>query len=246
MTLKEMIHVTPEDILEKRFERATVGGYRADDVNVFMGEISSEMEALYKERTELQNKLIVLAERLEEYRSDEESMRSALLGAQKLGDTIIKESKEKADVLLSGAVQEAEAILAKAKTDAARISHDAQISLQYETRELQRTKREVANFKQKMLTLYQQHMDLIELIPTDPIEESHPLPEPITTNISKQQEKKKEVSSYQENKDPSSAVIEQKQEEVPKAEGTFSKPKETDENFKPLQFGAGFRLADDD
>lgn len=233
--------LTSEDIQSKRFERATVGGYRTDDVNAFMISVADEFEKMEKEQADLQNKLIVLADKLSEYRSDEESMRSALLNAQKLGDTILKDSKEKAETMLEGAMQEAESIVATAKKQADAISNEARVSIESETQALSRMQREVAQFKQKILSLYQQQMELIQSIPFD-VEKLPSLPDPLISNITRQAKRTEEKSEPEQQKTSPATVV-----EIDATIKEIDTPEPKEENpFGPLQFGDGIRVTSKD
>ena len=81
--------LTPNDIANKKFDKA-MGGYRIDDVEAFLSQVSDTVIALYEDKKNLEEKIEILAEKLEEYRADEDSLRNALLGAQKLGDSVIR------------------------------------------------------------------------------------------------------------------------------------------------------------
>lgn len=88
-----------KDILARRFEKATFNGYKTDDVDEFLREISSEYAQLQKEKNELERKLEVLADKIREYRDDEDALKDALLMAQKQGNQIINEAKTSAEKL---------------------------------------------------------------------------------------------------------------------------------------------------
>ena len=91
--------ITPELIASKRFDKA-MGGFRQDEVEEFLNQVAEEYGALVKEKEELEEKINLLAEKIEQYRADEDSLRSALIGAQKLGDSVIRDSKIKAENIL--------------------------------------------------------------------------------------------------------------------------------------------------
>ncbi|MCL2589048.1 MAG: DivIVA domain-containing protein [Oscillospiraceae bacterium] len=93
--------ITPQDIREKKFEKATFGGYDMALVDDFLERLGEDYEALYKENAILKSKLKVLVEKVEEYRSTEDSMRMALLTAQKMGNEIVDEAKAKAAAIMT-------------------------------------------------------------------------------------------------------------------------------------------------
>ena len=89
--------LTPDKIKEKSFQTTGRGSYRADDVNNFLSEVSASYEQMFKENSDLIKKITLLAKKVEEYRADEESLKMALLNAQKLADKIVAEAKETAE-----------------------------------------------------------------------------------------------------------------------------------------------------
>lgn len=114
-----------KDILARRFEKATFNGYKTDDVDEFLREISSEYAQLQKEKNELERKLEVLADKIREYRDDEDALKDALLMAQKQGNQIIAESKTAADKLKKETDEEVAKQLAEAKEKTEKMRKDA-------------------------------------------------------------------------------------------------------------------------
>lgn len=114
--------LTPDKIKEKQFQSSGRGSYRADDVDVFMNEVSASYEQMFKENGDLIRKISILAKKVEEYRADEESLKLALLNAQKLADQIVAEAKEKAEKESSEATATAEKQVADAKAEAEELS----------------------------------------------------------------------------------------------------------------------------
>ena len=148
------------DIISYKFEKAGFGGgYRPEDVDKFVTRIAADFQRLEQEKSELEQKLMALAEKVEEYREDEESLRAALLGAQKLGDSIIRESKQKSEAMISAARQEADRIVSEGKRQ-----------IEREQGALTKIQKEVSNFKNRLLILYKQHLELISSIPGPDVE----------------------------------------------------------------------------
>lgn len=107
--------LTPQEISEKEFVKAVFGGYDMSGVDEFLETLAADYAALYKENGILKSKIKVLVEKVEEYRSTEDAMRMALLTAQKMGDDMVKEAKEKSDALITTAQSESEQKLADMK-----------------------------------------------------------------------------------------------------------------------------------
>lgn len=114
--------LTPDKIKEKQFQSSGRGSYRADDVDVFMNEVSASYEQMFKENGDLIRKISILAKKVEEYRADEESLKLALLNAQKLADQIVSEAKEKAEKDSAEAAVAAEKQVADAKAEAEKLA----------------------------------------------------------------------------------------------------------------------------
>lgn len=110
--------LTPDKIREKSFQTTGRGSYRAEDVDSFLNEVSASYEQMFKENGDLIKKISILAKKVEEYRADEESLKLALLNAQKLADRIVAEAKENAEKDAADAKAEAEKLRADAKADA--------------------------------------------------------------------------------------------------------------------------------
>ena len=71
------------EIKEKRFDKAAMFGYKAEEVDLYLAEVAQAFDSLVKEKAVLEKKITILAERIEEYRKDENSMKEALLDVYK-------------------------------------------------------------------------------------------------------------------------------------------------------------------
>ncbi|MDR1753979.1 MAG: DivIVA domain-containing protein [Eubacterium sp.] len=111
------------DIKERRFEKG-FNGYRTEEVEEFLSEAADQFKKLSDENKELEKKLEVLADKIREYRNDEEALKDALLGAQKLGNLAVNEAKEKAKKLVDSATEERDNILNRLAEDKKRINEE--------------------------------------------------------------------------------------------------------------------------
>ena len=159
--------MTPNEIYNTRFDKAAVGGYKAEDVNRFVIAVGDYIKELEAERNDLEDKLEILAEKLEEYRADEESLRSAILGAQKMGDSVVRESRQKSDIMLTEAKSKSDEMLAEARYKAEVMLDDARRSIETEEYALEKIKASVVKFKRKVMSMYEQQVRLIQQIPFD-------------------------------------------------------------------------------
>ena len=163
--------LNPNEIANKQFSKGR--GYRAEEVDSYLRQIASDIGELIEEKRDLEKKMMVLADKLEEYKEDEESLRAALLGAQKLGDSVVREAKAKAQSLLEDAEAQAVQLVENAKKE-----------IERQQQGFVRLQREVATFKSKLQLVYKQHLELISSIPVDEniveaaMKKSTPQPEP--------------------------------------------------------------------
>lgn len=103
--------------------------YKAEDVDAFIDEVIETLEMKNNEKAELVHKMDILATRIEQYRSDEETVRNALLSAQKVADSTLKEANEQSEVSLKNAKEKADKIIADAQKEVAK-EKEALVALQ--------------------------------------------------------------------------------------------------------------------
>ena len=94
---------TPQQIEQVSFGRATFGGYDMQAVDEFLEPLLEDYITLYKENALLKSKMKVLVGKLEEYRSNEASMKDAIVNAQKTCDMMVKEAEAKCTQMLNDA-----------------------------------------------------------------------------------------------------------------------------------------------
>ena len=94
---------TPQQIEQISFSRATFGGYDMQAVDEFLEPLTEDYITLYKENALLKSKMKVLVGKLEEYRSNEASMKDAIVNAQKTCDMMVKEAEAKCTQMLNDA-----------------------------------------------------------------------------------------------------------------------------------------------
>lgn len=146
--------LTPQEVSGRAFSKAAFGGYNMAMVDEFLDEVTDDYTALYKENAALKAKLKVLVDKVEEYRATEDSMRAALLTAQRMANTMVEEAEEKKKSMLAGAEDEA-----RAKIGA------LQGEIELEQRKLNAAKAATADFLQKTCELAQAQLALIERAP---------------------------------------------------------------------------------
>lgn len=179
--------LTPDVVKSKSFQATGRGAYRAEDVDGFFAEVSASYEQMFKENGELIKKISILANKVEQYKEEEDSLRKALISAQTLADKIVKEARESVEGTLEKAEADAEEMRAKASTEAeeivakAKAEADAVVlqskkdadeilgsvnrKVMKESLEFEMLQKKAAEFRANLLSLYKEHLGLINSIP---------------------------------------------------------------------------------
>ena len=116
--------ITPNQIKEKQISTAA-HGYDIDETNAFLDEIADSYTAIFQENKELYKKMEILANKIVEYREDEDSIKGAIISAQKAANELEKSAKEKADKLVSESDSQAKKTVSDAKTEAEKLISEA-------------------------------------------------------------------------------------------------------------------------
>lgn len=103
----------------------TQNGYSTKEVDSVLSECALTIDAYQKENEELYRKMELLAAKIEEYRLEENAIKTALVTAEKMAEKIKKESNDEATELLEKSRQEADSTVSSAKTEADKIISSA-------------------------------------------------------------------------------------------------------------------------
>lgn len=135
--------------------KKSMSGYNREEVDKFVSEVIATLEQNKKEKVELVKKLDILAKRIEKYRKDEESVRGALIRAEKVKGSAVKEAEEKVSTLLE-----------EAKAEAKRIVYDANMSVENKKTDYLRLQADAVVLREQLLELYNNHIKMLEDLPT--------------------------------------------------------------------------------
>lgn len=166
----------PHEIDEISFKKSFMGGYNEEEVDNFIFNLSGDYKKLYSENGDLKKKLTILAEKVEEYRQQENSIKNAVLYAQKLRDEAIIESEAKSKELIEAAEIRAKELIDNIEIKAAQMRADEEKFLEKTVREnrhaiekeniaLNIIKKEVSEFKLRLQELYKSHLKTILSMP---------------------------------------------------------------------------------
>jgi len=148
--------LTIDEIKNITFRKAGMGGYRPDDVDEFIDDVIATIEQLKAEKADLLRKMDILATKIEEYRTDEETVRNALLSSQKVADASVKEAKDKAAYIVKAAEKKSRAILT-----------EAEMATEREKDKYEAVLNETAKLRKEIISLYKKHLALLEEFPTE-------------------------------------------------------------------------------
>jgi cell division initiation protein len=176
----------PEKIRSKRF--ATVkNGCNPAEVSSFLAEIADEIAALQSANADSEEKIVKLVEKINQYREDEEAIKSAMVYAQKESNKLINDAKAKARDMIESAkteqvrlseqsAAECEKIIEEHKAKCAELIQQQTESTQAEIVAIQQEyddekaalddlRAQVTYFKSQLTELYTKQLALIMDIP---------------------------------------------------------------------------------
>lgn len=132
--------LTSKEINEVSFGKAGFSGYKPEDVDRFIDQVEATVVQLTQERdaanaraqeaaaknSETQEKLAILAEKIENYRSEEDNIKAAIISAQKISNSSIEKAKTKADLIVTDAKKMAADVMNDANAKATKQREEAQ------------------------------------------------------------------------------------------------------------------------
>ncbi|MBQ2443986.1 MAG: DivIVA domain-containing protein [Clostridia bacterium] len=135
--------------------KKSVRGYNTEEVDKFVSEVVATLEQNKKEKVDLVKKLDILAKRIEQYRKDEENVRGALINAEKVKGSAVKEAELKVSSLLE-----------EAKAEAKRIVYDANMSVEDQKTNYLKLQADAVVLREQLLSVYNHHIKMLEDLPT--------------------------------------------------------------------------------
>lgn len=178
--------LTLKEINEVSFGKAGFSGYKPEDVDNFIDEVGSAYKQLVSERdaakkkaselharaAEMQEKLSVLAKKIESYRKDEDGIKDAILSAQRMAKETVNEAGNKAAVIVADAEEQANKIIADARREASVTAQEYVAQTQDKKNELEEMKKQVSAFRVSLMEMYKKHLEMIDHIPNFRVKES--------------------------------------------------------------------------
>lgn len=146
------MNYTPNDLQNITFKK-TFMGYSEDTVNDVLDKIIEDYSAYIRENVELKDKLALLNDGLQHYKTIEESLQNTLLVAQQTGEDIKKNAYDKADNIIREAEVRAQKLINDANQEVIKIKFEYEDS-----------KKKLHIFKSKCEMLLMSQMELLKQI----------------------------------------------------------------------------------
>ncbi len=170
--------LTPQEVRSAQFEK-NLRGYRTEDVDRFLDKVEEQLlldekeaEALRKQIADLTAENDRLHKEMASYEADGDMLKSALINAQRMGESVIREANQKSEEILHRAnlrgddiIRDANELLQKASDRADEIINEANEKKVAEEREYERVRLEVTRFKSDVLNLYRSHVESLSRLP---------------------------------------------------------------------------------
>ena len=148
--------LTPLDIENKRFSKQMMNGYSVEEVDEFLDEIGVDYAKKNKELLEVSKKVEDLNKDLERYRSLEETLQNTLVMAQSTAEEVKNVAK-----------QQAEQLVAEAKSLAEKEANDLEQQIIYKKKSLEDLQKQFDIYKAKMESLLISQLELIKEVNKD-------------------------------------------------------------------------------
>ena len=153
--------LTPQEVTDKKFKQAFVGGYDMSAVDDFLEALTEDYGKLYKENAVLKNKMKVLVDKLEEYRSNDASLRQAYTAITAQAEQMLAEAKVERERILEEAHREVSASVT-----------DIQDQIAREEKRLAVTREQTGAFIAILKECYGRQIDQLGLIEKASMEET--------------------------------------------------------------------------
>lgn len=151
--------LAPHELKNKTFNKA-LRGYAPQEVDEYIEFLVDAYTNLYRENSELERKLKVVVTNLDEIKDEEEAIRSTLLKSQKLGEKIIRDANEKADVITASIKDRCDVIIAEFREQLAK-----------EKQEMWEIRTRILDFKKSLYEQYRHHIEEIQSVSVNEIED---------------------------------------------------------------------------
>ncbi len=147
--------ISPQDIKKRAFSK-TLKGYTPSEVDEYVSYLVSKYNDACGEYAELERKYNVALEKLEQAKSEENTISATIVNAQKMADAIVADAKAKADDIRTAVSETCDRII------------DVYLEkVKAERDKLAKVEQTAASFKASLFDAYKEHIANIENIMPD-------------------------------------------------------------------------------
>ncbi len=118
--------LTPMDIDQKKFKKA-IRGYHVGEVEDFLLEINESYEQLYLENQAAKEQIALLSDAVAQYKSMEETLKTALAVAKRDGEDVKSAAREEAETMLRESRVQAEEEMSRLSYQYEQMKHSVEI-----------------------------------------------------------------------------------------------------------------------
>lgn len=144
--------LSPKTVREVEFREKKIGGYHPEDVDQFLEQLASGIEALQDRLRQTTERAVHAEELAVASGESDETLRRTLVLAQRTADLAVQEAKSQAGQIVEAAESEARSIVETAQQQAVTIATDAQAQLREDIEVLEAARgqllREVSELEQ--------------------------------------------------------------------------------------------------
>ncbi len=144
--------IAPHELKDKVFTHA-IRGYNPAEVEEYIDFLLEKYTELYKENASNQQKLNVITAKYDSLAGDEESIRSAIVKAQKLSEVMLDTARKQSDAMIAEA---------KARVDA--LVKEAAGRVETEKRNLEEVRLAAEAFRTSIYDAYIKHLEYLKTV----------------------------------------------------------------------------------
>jgi len=148
--------LTPLDVENKRFSKQMMNGYNVEEVDDFLDEIGADYAKKNRDLQEKDKQLEDLKKEIEKYKSLESTLQNTLVMAQSTAEEVKNVAKQQADQLV-----------AEAKSTAEREAIELEQKATLKKRELDSLQKQFDIYKAKMESLLISQLELLKEVNKD-------------------------------------------------------------------------------
>ena len=150
------------DIQNKEFKKNKIGGYNTDEVNEYLDQIIKSYQEMLNENYALKDKINVLNESIQYYRTMESTIQNVLVLADKTAQDTKAAAYDKAEQIKKEAEERAEKITAQAEERVSKMVEQGRQEAYELAQKVEETKRQYLAYKAQFKQLLQVQVDFLE------------------------------------------------------------------------------------